>query len=132
MSKKKIVPQAQWIHDFNDEFRPEFNDALFRRDHQDIVEELSKVIYSCQKDNYFTLKVMSIETITDYEEVYNTLRDHYESRKKKSDKRPNPYDYINIKDSSIILLKVKYFIQKNGTERILCMECVKNCPKDAL
>ena len=118
MSKKKIVPQAQWIHDFNNDFRPKFNDTLFHRDHQDIVEELSKVIYSCQKDNYFTLKVMSIETITDYEEVYNTLRDHYESRKKKSDKRPNPYDYINIKDSSIILLKVKYFIQKNGIERM--------------
>ena len=116
MAKKKIVSQAQWIHDFNDEFRPHFNDELFQRDDQDIVDEISKVIYSCQKDKYFTLKVLSIDTITDYEEIYNTLRDHYESRKKKSDKRPNPYDYINIKDSAIILLKVKYFIQKNGTE----------------
>lgn len=118
MAKKKIVSQAQWIHDFNDEFRPEFNDSLFQRDNQSIVDEVSKVIYSCQKDKYFTLKVLSIDTITDYEEIYNTLRDHYEGRKKKSDKRPNPYDYINIKDSAIILLKVKYFIQKNGTERM--------------
>lgn len=118
MAKKKIIPQAQWIHDFNQDFRPKFNDELFARNNEDIVEEVSKVIRSCEKDKYFTLKVLSIDTITDYEEIYNTLRDHYERRKKKNDKRPNPYDYINIKDSAILLLKIKYFIQKNGTERM--------------
>ena len=118
MPKKKIMTQAQWIHDFNKEFRPDFNDALFQRNDQDIVDEISKVIYSCEKDKFFTLKVLSIETITDYEEIYKTLRDHYEKKKKKNDKRGNPYDYINIRDSAIILLKVTYFIQKNGVERM--------------
>lgn len=118
MSKKEIISQAQWIHDFNDKFRPHFNDALFRRDEQDIVDEISKVIYSCEKDKYFTLKVMSIETITNYEDIYNTLRNHYESKKKKNDKKPNPCDYISIRSSAIILLKVTYFIQKNGVERM--------------
>ena len=118
MPKKKIVTQAEWIHDFNKEFRPDFNDALFQRNNQDIVDEISKVIYSCEKDKFFTLKVLSIETITDYEEIYKTLRDHYEKKKKKNDKRGNPYDYINIRDSAIILLKVTYFIQKNGIERM--------------
>ena len=118
MGDKKFISQAKWIHDFNDEFRPKFNEKLFERNDQDIVDEVSKVILSCQKDKYFTLKVLSIETIRNYEDIYNTLRNHYESKKKKGDKRPNPYDYISIRKSEIILLKVTYFIQKNGIERM--------------
>ena len=121
MSKKKIVPQAKWIHDFNKDFRPSFNDELFKRDNQAIIDDVSKVIRSCEKDKYFTLKVMSIDTITDYEEIYKTLQEHYERKKKKKkklDKVGNPYEYINIKDSAIMLLKVTYFIQKNGVERM--------------
>ena len=117
MAKKRIIPQAEWIHNFNDNFRPKFNDALFERSDQDIIDDVSKVIMSCEKDKYFTLKVLSIETITDYEEIYNTLRDHEERKRKKNNKTPNPYEYINIKDSAIILLRVVYFIQKNGIER---------------
>jgi hypothetical protein len=115
---KHIMPQAQWMHEFNDQYRPRFNDALFERSDDAIIDEVSKVIMSCQKDKYFTLKVLSIEAIKDYEDVYNTLRDHYEKKRKKNVKTENPYNYIQIKDSAIMLLKVRYFIQKNGVERM--------------
>ena len=116
--KQKMITQAEWIRDFNDSYRPEFNPVLFERSDDAIIEEVSKVILSCQKDKYFTLKVLSIEPIKDYESVYNTLRQHYERRRKKNTKAENPYDYIQIRDSAIMLLKVRYFIQKNGVERM--------------
>lgn len=117
-NKQETISQAKFIHDFEDKYRPHFNEELFKRDDQSIIDEVSKVIYSCQKDKYFTLRVLSIDIITDYEDIYDTLRQHYERKKRKNIKEENPYDYIQIRDSSIILLKVKYFIQKNGTERL--------------
>ena len=87
-----LMTQAEWIHGFSDEYRPQFNPVLFERNDDDIIEEVSKVILSCQKDKYFTLKVLSIEPIKNYEDVYNTLRQHYERRRKKNTKAENPYD----------------------------------------
>lgn len=113
-----IKSQAELIHNFNDKYRPNFNEELFVRNNQDIIDAVSKVIRSCEKDKYFTLKVLSIDAITSYEEIHNTLRWYYESQKKKSTKDLNPYDFIQIKDSDIILLKVTYFLQKNGIERM--------------
>lgn len=117
-NKTPVMTQAEWIHQFNDQYRPQFNEELFVRDNQEIIDEVSKVILSCEKNIYFTLKVMSIDVISDYKEIYNTLRQQYESQRKKGDKTPNPYDFIQIRDSDILLLKVTYFLQKNGIERM--------------
>lgn len=113
-----VKPQAQWIHDFNDQYIPQFNPELFKKEDSAMIDAISKVIYSCEKEKFFTIKVLSIETITDYEEIYNLLRIHAEQRKKKNSKDPNQYDYIQIRDSDIMLLKVTYFLQKNGVERM--------------
>ena len=115
---EQLKSQEEFIHDFNDRYRAKFNPELFYRDDQDIIDEITKVIMSCEKDKYFTLKVLSIEIIEDYEEIYNTLHEHHEKRKKKGSKDINPYDYIQVRDSDIILMKVTYFIQKNGIERM--------------
>lgn len=109
--------QAEFMRQYNDQHREQFNELLFERSNQSIIDAVSKVIYSCERDKYFTLKVLSIRPIMNYEEIYNTLRDHEENRRKEGDKTENPYDLINIKDSDIMLLEVRYFIQHNGVEK---------------
>jgi hypothetical protein len=69
-----------------------------------------------------------------YEEVYNILREHYERRRKNNDKSENIYDYIDIKESDIMLLCVKYFIRHNGSEiqKIDGVDRIVNNPWDIL
>lgn len=109
--------QAAFMRKFNEENREQFNPQFFERKNEDIIEAVSKIIYSCERDKYFTLKVLSITPIMDYEDIYNALRQHVEDRRKKGDKTVNPYDLIDIKASKIMLLKVRYFIRHNGNEK---------------
>ena len=107
-------PKA-FIHEYNQKHREDFNPLLFERSDEDTIEHLKNVILSCQRDRYFTLKVLSFRVIDDYEEIKNTLWQHEESKRKPNDKKfENPYDYINLKDSDIILLEVVYFIRINA------------------
>ena len=117
MIDNRRMCQSEFIRKFNEENRPEFNPKLFERDNQEIIDKVSQVILSCERDKYFTLKVLSIRSIMNYEEIYNTLREHEENRRKKGQKE-NIYDYINLKDSDIMLLEVKYLVRKNGVERM--------------
>ena len=110
--------QAEFMHEFNDTHREHFNADFFKRDNQELVDSLRLVVESVERDKYFTLKLLSFETIWSYEEIYDTLRAHIESRKKKNDQNPNPFNYINIKDSDIILCKIRWFVQHNGSERV--------------
>lgn len=110
--------QSQFMREFNETHREEFNPELFKRDNEEIVESIRKVIESCQRDKYYTLKLLSFEAIYKYEEIYNTLREHEEKRKKKNSKLENSYDFINIRDTDIILIKVEWLVRHNGVERI--------------
>ena len=110
------LTQSEFIRNYNDSHREQFNPAFFQRENADIMDCVKKVILSIEKDKYFTLKVVDMEEIYDYETIYNTLREYQESRRKKN-KGENFYDYIDIKDSDIMLLKIKYFIRHNGTEK---------------
>ena len=99
-----VLSQAELIRKYNESHREKFNPNLFDRRNEDIIRAVSEIIYSCERDKYFTLKVKSIRPIMNYEEIYNKLRQHEESRRKDGDKTENQYDYINIKDSDIMLL----------------------------
>ena len=90
-----MLDQAQFMRQFNETHREEVNPQLFERDNEEIVEAIRSVVESCQRDKYFTLKLLSFKAIYDYEEIYNTLRDHEEKRKKKNSKVDNTYDFIN-------------------------------------
>ena len=113
-----MLDQAQFMRNFNETHREKFNDELFQRDNEEIVEAIKQVVYSCQRDKYYTLKVLSFNAIYDYEEIYNTLRDYEEKQKKKNSKVENSYDFINIRDTDIILIKVEWLVRHNGVERI--------------
>lgn len=112
-----MITQSNFIQKFSDDTREHFNPDLFKRDNQDLIDSIYKVVKSCEKDKYFTLKLLSFTPITDYEEIYNTLRDHEEKRRKKNSKDPNLYDFINIRDTDMMLIKVEWLIRHNGIER---------------
>ena len=60
-----ITNQYEFIRKFNDEHRHPFNDVLFQRSDDEIIEALKKVILSCERDKYFTLKVQQFLVIED-------------------------------------------------------------------
>ena len=119
------LTQAQFMREFNDKYREQFNPDLFRRSNEDNIDVIHKTLLSCESNKYYTLKLISFDVITDYEEIYKTLRDHEESRRKKNSKTENVFDFINIKDTDMMLIKVVWFIRHNGIERIETTEGTK-------
>lgn len=114
----KRITQAEFMRRFNESHREDFEPRLFERNNEDLVEAIRKVLKSCERDRYFTLKVLDFEAIYDYEEIYNTLRAHQEKRRRKNNKDENIYDFINIKDTDMILVKINWLVRHNGTERM--------------
>lgn len=115
------ITQAEWIRQYNDSHRDQFNPQLFERNDYDVVEAIQKIILSCQRDLYFTIKVEGFTVVEDYDEIYRILYDHEQKkidRKKPTDKNKyeNPYQYIDVKDSDIMLLIVDYYIAVNNPE----------------
>ena len=103
----------KFMHDYNDRTREHFNRYWFERNDDDLVEGMKQVILSCERDKYFVLKVIGFEVIKDYEEINKMLYDYYNSKTKNGKKVDNDFEYINLRDSDIMLLKVRYYIKLN-------------------
>ena len=121
MNGMMVAPQnkpdiSQFMHDFNDNHREKFNDYWFERNDDDLIEGMKQVILSCERDKYFILKVLDFEVIKDYEEINRILYNYYSTKTKNGKKVENDYEYINLRDSDIMLLRVKYFIKLNVPE----------------
>lgn len=112
------LDQNQFMRQYNETHREEFNPQLFERNNEEIVEAIKSVVMSCQRDKYYTLKLLSFKAIYEYEEIYNTLREHEAKRKRKNAKIDNIYDFINIRDTDMILIKLEWLVRHNGVERI--------------
>lgn len=126
--------QSEMIYKYNKDNRPKFNRELFIRHDDDIINCLKDVILSCERESLFTIKVKGFEIIDNYDDVNHVLwayedsiinknRDSseaLENRQKTSSstKQDNQFEYINLKDSDIKILKVTYYIgiveKKNG------------------
>ena len=96
----------QFLYKFNDQHREKFNDFWFTRNDDDIIEGMKQVILSCERDKYFIIKVIGFEVIKDYEEIQKILYNYYSMKTKNAKKVSNEYDYITLRDSDIMLLKV--------------------------
>ena len=94
---------AKFMHDFNDQTTEKFNEYWFERSDDDIIKGIEQIILSCQRDKYFLLKVLNFEVIKDYEEIQNTLYNWYANKSINGKKVDNPYDYIDLGDSDIIV-----------------------------
>lgn len=122
MIESRPMTQEEFMRQYNDANREQFNPALFERDSNEIIQEVEKVILSCERNRYFTLKVQSFRVITNYEEVYNALYEHEENRLRKKNKDgkrkvENKHDYISLRDSDIMLLEVIYYIKINTARK---------------
>ena len=104
--------QTEFIKKFNEERRESFNPELFLRDDNEIIEEVKKSILSCQRDNLFTLKVDSFTVIEDYATIMKMLEEYDERVNGNNRKRKvNQYEFINLKDSDVKLLVVRYYLK---------------------
>lgn len=115
--------QREAISNFIDQNREKFNPIYFERNEDEIVEQLMNVIYSCERENqYFTIKVHSYRVVDNYDEINQILYDYYEDltkNKSKSKKRDNQYAFINLNESCIRLLIVRYYLKDRNAEDYL-------------
>ncbi len=112
--------QRETIANFIKENRQEFNPVFFERNEDEIVKELLNVIRSCERNSqYFTIKLDSYRVVDDYDEINQILYDYYENmskNKSKSKKRDNQYGFINLNESCIRLLIVKYYVKDSNED----------------
>lgn len=106
-----INNQAQFIRAYNDQYREPFNDALFTRSDDEMIDELKKVILSCERNKYFTIKVTKFTVIDDYATIIKMLKEQEDIKHQSKDDEYNQYDYIPLKDSDVRLLVVDYYIK---------------------
>lgn len=118
--------QAEFIRKFNEQYREQFNPILFQRDDYEVIEALKKVILSCQRDKYFTIKVTGFRVVEDYDEIVDILYQHEQDKidrnKNNSKKADNPYQYINLKDTDMMLLIIDYYIAVNREPEEITVE----------
>ena len=119
--------QRELIHSYNDKYRPKFNSEFFKRSDEDLVNALKHVVYSCEREGAFTIKIQSFEVIDGYDDVNHVLWEYEESiinkgkapkngdapKKTSGKKKDNQFAYINLKDSDLKVVKITYFIQIN-------------------
>lgn len=106
------------IRKFNEENRIPFNPYFFQYADTGIIDDLKKVILSCERDRVFTIKVEGFEVIEEYDKIINKLRD-YEAAIIKNNGKDNVYDFINLKNTHMRLLVVHYYIAiKDESEHI--------------
>lgn len=105
--------QYSFIRKYNDEHRPEFNEELFYRSDDAIINVLKNVILSCERNRYFIIKVMNFTVVEDYQEIRNLLREQerFKSKNKNKTKIDDKYNYIPLRDSEIKLLIVDYYLE---------------------
>ena len=119
--------QREFIYNYNDTHRPKFNDDLFVRTDDELVNAMRDVIYSCERNEAFIIKVLDFSVIDDYDEINRVLWEYEDfiinkgkkttettTTKKSSStnsKKTNQFAFINLKDSDFKLIKITYFIQ---------------------
>lgn len=116
------MKQRELIHKYNDLNRPKFNKDLFERSDDDLIEAMRDVIYSCGREGSFVIRINNFEVIDDIDDVNHILWEYEDQILSKLDdkkkKQNNQYNFINLKDSDLKIIKVDYYIQifekKNG------------------
>lgn len=111
------------IAEYSRTHREPFNDSLFIRSEYDIIEALKKIILSVAsptnvntEGKQMFIGINYFRVIDDYREVQRIVYE-LESDENRRNKRIeyNIHDYINLKDSDIILFEVNYHIEVNGS-----------------
>lgn len=124
------MKQREFIHSYNDKYRPKFNKDLFVRTDDELINAMRDIVYSCERDSVFTIKILNFEVIENYDDINHILWEYEDSiinkgkkvattkKSTSTTKKDNQFAYINLRESDLKLIKVTYFIQirekKNG------------------
>lgn len=117
-----MINQYEFIHKYVDKKINKFNADLFTRSDEAIIDQVEKIILSCQTEGeVFSIKVTKFTVINDYFEIQQKLRDYYDAalKTKKSSNHSideNRYNFIDLKSSDIRLLVVYYHISAKDEE----------------
>ena len=115
MNVENIKNQHDFIRYYNENNREEFNPELFHRSDDDIIHELKKVILSCERNNYFTIKVVQFSVVEDYRLIRQMLREQESIKSRKRNKSKAKEEEmaktIPLKDSDVKLLVVDYYLE---------------------
>ena len=104
-----LVPEM--LYKYTLEHREPFNPIIFERNDDDIVEQLQRVILTCQRDKYYTIKVNSFEIIDSPIKIHEKMKSYEQARIDRTSKPiDNIYDFIPIKSSKTRLMVVNYTI----------------------
>lgn len=120
MQPIKNVKEMLFYHTMNKKVH--FNDQLFERDHYQIIEELKRVIVSCQRYSGFKIKVRGFGIVEDYSQIKDLQAKYHSTLKRARNKynKENPYECINLNDSDVIILVVSYYLEDSaGNSEIL-------------
>lgn len=100
----------RFIHDYVQNHVDDFNDQLFLRSDEAIIDQLEKIIISIQTHGLFTIRVKGFTVVDNYDDIQIILRKHYERVLKGSKKAAddNRFNYIDLQESKIKLLIVHY------------------------
>ena len=105
--------QREFLANYNRSHRDRFNEELFNRSDDDIINHLMNVVISSQREKFFTIKVNHFRVIEDYREIREILYMMESNRRNKRIKY-NRIDYIDLKDSDIKLLEIGYHLEVEG------------------
>ena len=120
-NKKEMrkITQAEFMKILNDKTRLHFNKELFTRTDEETINEIRKIICSCERNNsYYMIKVHDFKVVRNYKEIRHILKNHELNRVKSNNQKiisdiNERYDSIQMKDSDIFLIVIKYHLRIN-------------------
>lgn len=104
--------QSNLIKDFNREHKYKFDPRNFEKTDNELISCMIDNIMSLQRDQNFTIKVISIDVIKDYDTINKILKSFIYTKSFNSSNMPT-FDKINLKKSDYYLMLVRYFIKVN-------------------
>ena len=109
------MKQTEFVHGYIEKNIEKFNEKLFTRSDEEVIEALKKIILSCQRESFFTIKVKGFRVVEGYREVNETLRKYQDYLQSKGSSRSkndedNRYNFIDLKESALKLLIVTYYV----------------------
>ena len=116
--------QAQFAAGYSQEFGVKFNQRLFIRTEDEIIEYLKRIILACERHRMYLIKVIGFKVVEDLEEIkeeivkYNREKMAQKSPKSKGGKNfdESIVNTIDLRSSAIKLLVVRYYVSINGED----------------
>lgn len=107
--------QAEFIAAYQNEAGAKFNEKLFIKDENEIIEFLKKIILACERNRVYLIKVVGFKVVEDLDEIKHTIieyeREKFENRKRKKDTFNEEYfNTIDLRSTAFKLLVVKYYV----------------------